>query len=127
MNIDGFLVTNSDYMKKEDCPQPILCTIAGATVEKLGDDDKLVIHFSDHNKGLVANKVNLTLMAQIFASTDTDEWIGKKIVLYTDASVMMSGKVVGGVRVRAAKNQPAPVAPAAPAAPAADFDDDVPF
>lgn len=131
MKIDGFIQTNSDYLTKADCDPAILVTIAGATIEKLGDDEKIIIHFNELEKGLATNKINLKLMEAFYKSSDTDDWVGKKIVLWDDVSVMYAGKVVGGIRVRLPVQQPvAPAVPVAPvpAAPAADFiDSDVPF
>ena len=118
MQIDPFLNTGSDYLKKEDCDPAILVTISGAEVEKIGEDDRIIIHFKDNEKSLVANKTNLQLMAVFFGSSDTDDWKGKQVVCYNDKTVMYAGQVVGGVRVRLPKGTE-PVSK--------EFDDDVPF
>lgn len=120
MKITDF-VNTGEYLKKEDLEKPVLATISGASIEAIGEEkeSKLVIHFKEDIKSLVANKTNLQLMAALFQSDDTDNWLGRKIVLYNDPTIMFGGKVVGGVRVRMPQ-QPDP-------APAEDFDDDVPF
>jgi sucrose-6-phosphate hydrolase SacC (GH32 family) len=119
MQIDQFLTTGSDYLKKEDVDKPVLATISGADVEQVGDEDKIIIHFKEIDKSLVANKTNLQLMAVFYGSSDTDAWIGKQVVLFNDKTVMYAGQVVGGVRVRLPKG----VEPVGEK----EFDDDVPF
>jgi hypothetical protein len=128
MKIDPFLNTGTDYLKKEDFPQPALLTISGAEQVKVLEDDKIVIHFKEDDKALLANKTNLQLMAVFYGSTDTDDWIGHKVVLYNDPTVMYAGKVVGGIRVRLPKGVEPIVAQNASREPGSDdFDDDVPF
>jgi hypothetical protein len=63
----------------------------------------------------------------VFNSEDTDDWTGKKIVLYNDPNVSYAGKIIGGIRVRAPKVKAA--APVKPMVAAEVFDDvsDVPF
>ena len=56
MQIDPFLNTGSDYLKKEDVDPAILVTVSGAEVEKVGEDDRIIIHFKENDKSLVANK-----------------------------------------------------------------------
>ena len=120
MQIDPFLNTGSDYLKKEDCDPAILVTISGAEVEKIGEDDRIIIHFKNNEKSLVANKTNLQLMAVFYGDTDTDAWIGKQVVLFNDKTVMYAGQVVGGIRVRLPKG-------VNPVGQSEEFDDDVPF
>jgi len=120
----------SRFLKKEDVPAPILCTIANFTHEEVDKDSgemKWAMHLQETDKPLAMNSTNLQLCAAIFQSQDTDDWLGKKIVIYSDPTIMFAGKVTGGLRVRAPKNQ-APAAPKKPAAPApkaelADYDD----
>jgi hypothetical protein len=49
-------------------------------------------------------------------SDNTDDWIGKQIVLFVDPSVSFAGKIVGGIRLRAPKGKTI-----------AKAEDDVPF
>lgn len=98
----------SSYLKKEDCDPPILVTIADIKQENLAmegkpQDLKWVMFFSEHEKGIVLNSTNIQLAASICASQSTDDWIGKRIVLYSDPNVSFGGKLVGGIRVRAPK------------------------
>ena len=52
-----------------------------ATVEKLGDDTKLVLGFVGKSKGMALNKGNLAVMTESFGS-NTDRWIGQTVTLY---------------------------------------------
>jgi len=80
-------------------------------------------------------------MAKACGSEDTDDWIGKQVIVFVDENVSFGGELVGGLRIRKHKVA-APVAPTAPraaapqrqaapqAAPASGFDDmadDIPF
>jgi hypothetical protein len=131
MIIDTFLQSAGDYMKAADLPKPILVTIAGVSTTKMDDQERLVLHFANDERVLLCNKTNLQLLSHFMGSTETDNWTGKQIVLYSDPTIMYAGKMVAGIRVRlpqaAAPAAPAPVAQPAAPAPAADFDDDIPF
>ncbi len=132
----------SAYLKKEDCDPPILVTIADIKQENLAMEGKppefkWVMFFSEHEKGIVLNSTNIQLAASICASQNTDDWIGKRIVLYSDPNVSFGGKLVGGIRIRASKNGNKPAQPSiANASPddvnrrareIADIEDDIPF
>ena len=104
----------SSYLKKEDCDPPILVTISEVKEEDLAiegkpQEMKWVMYFSEREKGIVLNNTNIQLSAQICGSDDTDGWIGKKIVLYSDPNVSFGGKLVGGIRVRAPKSNGKPL------------------
>jgi hypothetical protein len=100
----------SKYLKQDDCEPPILCTIRDIKRENLakeGDpaEHKYVMYFSEYEKGMALNKTNIEACAEIIGSGDTDDWLGKSIVLYKDANVTHLGKRTGGIRIRAARNQ----------------------
>lgn len=106
-------IKESKYLKKEDCGKGILVTITELTQEnvaKQGDepDMKYCLWFEEQGKPLVLNTTNAALIKGITGEEDTDNWIGHKIVLYEDPNIMFAGKLVGGIRVRAPKNKPAP-------------------
>lgn len=92
------------HMKKEDVPQPIQVTIKGYKPEVFmqGTEsrEKLVLYFEETDKGLALNTGNTTTIGEGFGGYDADKWIGKKIVIYTDPNVRMSGQRVGGLVVR---------------------------
>ena len=68
-------------------------------------------------KPLALNATNGQIIAQITGSDESDDWAGKQVVLFHDPNVSYAGKLMGGIRVRAA-NIPQAAAPAAPPAPA---------
>jgi hypothetical protein len=125
----------SKFMKKEDVGAGALMTVEGCephNVAKEGapPENKWCLTFAESDKPLVLNSTNIQLCERIFGSDDTDEWVGKKIVLYTDPNVSYAGKIVGGIRVRAPKVKPN-AKPAPPPPPPPDIDElddsDIPF
>lgn len=128
---------DSKFLKKEDVDPPKLVTIKGFSQQNAGRDDapemKWTMSFLELSKPMVMNSTNLQLCAQSLGSDDTDNWIGKQVVLYNDPSVQFQGKLIGGIRIRAPKKRSGAQAPAQPA-PATvstemdeEFDDDIPF
>jgi hypothetical protein len=123
----------SKFLKQTDVGNGMLMTVEGCSkhnVAKEGAEPELkwTLSFNESDKPLVLNSTNIQLCERIFGSDDTDNWVGKQIVLYTDPNVSYGGKVVGGIRVRAPriKAKAAPVQVAPPPEPDID-DDDIPF
>lgn len=115
----------SKYLKKEDCDPAILVTITGITQENMAGDNqpeelKYVMSFQETAKPMVLNWTNIQLTAKATGTEETDEWIGKKIVLFDDPNVSFGGNLTGGIRVRKAQNQ-------TETAPATVPNDDIPF
>lgn len=119
----------SKFLKKEDVGRGALVTIASCqqhnvAMEGASPEQKWTLSFQELDKPLVLNSTNIQLCAQICGSEDTDHWIGKRVVLYTDPNVSYQGKLIGGIRVRAAKATAPPVV----APPSVEvFDDEIPF
>lgn len=94
------------FLTKADVGTGILGTIAGLEqhdVSGLGEppDVRWAIRFEEeHLKPFILNSSNGKLLAQIFGSEETDDWVGKKIVLFEDPSIEFKGKRVGGIRIR---------------------------
>ena len=129
-------VFDSDYLKAADLEdKPHLATITKVDLETMRDNtQKLLVSFKEWEKGLLLNVTNANNIAA-FCGPETDDWIGKQIVLFT-AWVDFQGKSVEAIRVRAPKPQKAMTAQAAQAPagppkghPAAmeDLDAEVPF
>ena len=135
----------SKYLKKEDFPVPALVTIRSFSHDNVAqqgqpEEKKWVMHFNEFEAGMVMNPTNLQLAAAALGSEETDDWIGRQIVVYNDPNVSFGGRLTGGLRVRQVRvRQPAPAAARptyqppptpvnhAPAAAFADMDDDIPF
>lgn len=129
----------SKFLKKEDVGRGVLATISGCVrknvaAEGADPEPKWCLTFQELDKPLVLNSTNIQLCEQICGSDNTDDWVGKRIVLYTDPNVSYAGKLVGGIRVRKPKpGTPPPAAP--PPAARSDYDDhsapltddDIPF
>ena len=125
-------IAQSRFLKKEDVGQGILVTISSIekmNIAKEGEppDIQYVMRFVEVEKPLVMKSTNLQLCVIALGTEDTDLWHGKKIVLYTDPNVSYGNKLIGGIRIRAPRTQPAAVAPPPPPPPAPAFDDDIPF
>jgi hypothetical protein len=129
----------SKFLKKEDVGAGVLMTVESCTQHNVAmqgaePEMKWCLSFLEADKPLVLNSTNIQLCERVFGSDDTDDWVGKKIVLYTDPNVSFAGKVIGGIRVRApkvkgsagVKTAPKHVPP--PAEPVSELtDDDIPF
>lgn len=105
----------SKFLKKEDVGTGVLLTVAGVSqknVAKEGAEQEMkwCLEFEDSEKPLVLNSTNIQLCQKVFGSDDTDDWVGKRIVLFTDPNVSYQGKLIGGIRVRAPKKTTPPPA-----------------
>ena len=97
----------SNYLKQSDVPEEVLVTVKGLKKVNLAMEGeppeyKWTVMFEEFSKPLAANSTNLKRMFKALGD-DTDDWIGKQIVLFTDADVEFKGETVGGLRVRAAR------------------------
>lgn len=133
----------SDYLKAADLADdegPRKVKIANVTMEQIGEDNKLVLHFAGNaTKKMICNRTNSLTIAEAFGP-ETDNWIGAVIVLF-GTKVPFQGKLVDALRVSVPKQKPAQAAPVnvVPNArarqamvdmgdnPAAPLDDEIPF
>lgn len=125
----------SKFLKKDDVGDGILVTIKELSEENVAMEDqppevKYILSFQENAlpdgsdmKPIVLNWTNIQLCAVATGSKNPQEWPGKKIVLYTDPNVSFGGKLIGGIRIRAARTKQAE----APAPKAEPFEDDIPF
>lgn len=119
MNIDSAFP--SKYLKASDLPEDgvaVPFTIEDVTTEEIGKEKQLkpVIAFKGQDKGFVANKTNCNTIAKALGSRDTEDWIGKTILLYA-TEVQFGDEMVESIRVKLkagkatgeASKRPAPV------------------
>ena len=122
MSLDQAVPRQSNFLAKEDCPLTV--TIAGmASTEIEGDhgiERRTILKFQEDVKPLVLNQTNKELLKHATGATTVGGLKGKRIEVYNDPSIMFGGKMVGGIRVRAAQ-QPAQLAPGG------ENVDDIPF
>jgi hypothetical protein len=80
--------------------------ILNVTKEQVGEmlEDRLAVHLSAGFKPFLANRTNLRILASLLGP-DTGNWIGKVVNVYVDPTVQYAGRLVGGIRVRAAMHQ----------------------
>jgi hypothetical protein len=103
---------DNNLINSTDIPNPITVTIETVAEASVGDDERIILFFSDHEKQLPLNKTNALELADLFGD-DTDSWEGETIELYR-TKVQYQGKRVDAVRVRKAPEQrPAKLKPSA--------------
>lgn len=100
----------SKFLKKEDVGRGALLTITGCVQENVAqqgqpDEMKWCLTFQETEKPMVLNATNGAIIAGFLGSENTDDWVGRQIVLFDDPNVMFAGKRVGGIRARAPRNQ----------------------
>src|SRR5688572_8718253 len=124
---------DSKYLKQSDVHEDTLVTVekvGKANVAREGDEPeyKWLIRFAEFKKPMVLNSTNIKRLAKALNSDDTDEWVGKQAVLYVDPDVEFGGNVVGGLRIRAHKQQAIKqVQGAKTGGKFDDMEDDIPF
>lgn len=94
----------SKYLKAVDLnDQDIVATIKSVIMENIGQADdpqeKLVLYFTDQDKGLVCNKTNAGVIAKLYGD-DTESWIGKQVTLWPNHDVEFKGEIVSAIRIR---------------------------
>jgi hypothetical protein len=110
MDLNDF--KSSKFLKKEDVGEGIPVTIRLVKEENVAKEGaehemKPCLYFNEVEKPFVCNSTNAQIIAQITGiNTDVEHgWVGKRIVLYTDPNVSFGGKLIGGIRVRAIREQ----------------------
>ena len=119
------------FLKKEDAGQGKLVTIKSLEQHNVAMDDqpeelKWVIYFNEFSKGMVLNWTNIQLIAKALGTEETNDWAGKKIVIFEDENVSFGGKLVGGIRCRAPRPGASTAQPDQPKE-SDPFDDGIPF
>ena len=131
----------SKFLKKEDLDYDNgnLVTITGIGQQNVGladgeEDLKWCMSFKEFKKPMVLNSTNIQLTTKALGTDETDEWIGKRIVIYVDDNVSFGGKLVGGIRIRKQRGQAAQHPDTRQAPPKQrqggafdQIDDDIPF
>lgn len=128
----------SKFLKKDDCDQPKLVTIKSLRQSNVAQEDqpeelKWTMLFREFEKPLVMNSTNIQLTTIALGTDETDNWVGRQVVIYNDPNVSFGGKITGGIRIRAPKVRPGGQPPVTPApAPVQQDnppfeDDDIPF
>lgn len=113
----------SAYLKAADLQgRSVNVLMDRVCMEDIGGDQKPILYFVGKDRGLVLNKTNGNIIAELYGF-ETDDWTGKMITLQP-ARVEFQGKIVDAIRVRLevpkqAAAAPAPIyVPPAPTSPA---------
>jgi hypothetical protein len=119
----------SKYLKQSDVPDPVIVTVSKIgriNIAKEGDtpENKWAVRFAEFTKPMLLNSTNIKLLEKACGSSNTDDWTGKEVVLYTDDSVSYGGQIVGGLRIRKNQSQPSRRAPSQEREPGSDDDFD---
>ena len=90
----------SRYLKAEDLPKgkKVRVKIDTVVMEKVGDGEKPVMYFDGKEKGFVLNVTNSSIITEVVGSEDTDEWLGRYILLYS-TTTSYQGKPCPCIRV----------------------------
>jgi hypothetical protein len=91
----------SRFLKASDIAGgDVVATIAAIVQEDVGEEIKPVLNFNEPSlKGLVLNRTNASIVAEVLGTSDTRAWVGRKIILYA-AKTEFQGRRVPCVRVR---------------------------
>lgn len=122
----------SKYLKQSDVPDPVIVTVGKlgkVNLAKEGDppEEKWAVRFKEFSKPMLLNSTNIKLLEKACGSDDTDDWIGKEVILYNDENVTFGGQVVGGLRIRRQQSEPTRKVVASSGSGFDDMNDDVPF
>jgi hypothetical protein len=113
----------SKFLKAADLHgKRVSVTIDSMAVETIGDDTRPVIYFRGKDKGLVLNKTNANMIAEIAGTDEMDDWANLPISLYA-TKVDYAGKRVDAIRV----DYPAGTKPVPPPVTEDGADDSIPF
>jgi len=89
----------SNYLKAADLRGGrVTVAIDSVVIENIGDEDKPIVYFQGKEKGLVLNKTNANMITEIAKSSETEQWPGVRVTLYS-CKVDFQGRRVDAIRV----------------------------
>ena len=128
MHIGGMF--ESKYLKFGDLDGKgdVTMVIQDCQMVQIGQNDeapKPVLYF-EGEKPIVLNKTNLRNIGEMYG-VETNDWKGKKVVLWADPNVEFQSKRVGGIKVRGQHELPEGWSKSKPARSADVPDSSIPF
>ena len=93
----------SNYIKASDLGgRTVVVTISHIDMEAVGRDkeQKPILYFEGKKKGLVLNRVNAKMVTALAGSSETNEWPGVRVALYTTMTEF-GGEQVECIRIKA--------------------------
>jgi hypothetical protein len=133
MDADQFYTSKGGkYLKGTDIAgQEWEVTIADAQPEagfKAGDPERIALTYNEIDQKLTLNKGNYLMVKENTGTSNTMEWIDKKLVLYGTRDLNPEGTMVDVVRIRPPEREVKRVVPGkAKVSNPAPFNDDIPF
>ena len=120
------------YLAKEDVDGELIVTIekygkVNVAREDQPEELKPAVRFREFKKPMVLNTTNVQVLKQIFNTDNTDETIGKQVVIYVDPNVSFQGKLIGGLRLKANRPAASPQQASVGGSSFDDMKDDIPF
>jgi hypothetical protein len=107
LDISGTIKAKSDQLNADDLVGgPITVTVTGVNLSD--GEQPVIVHLSDGHKPWKPCKTMRRLLAYGWGE-NAGKWIGRRIILYRDASVKWAGAAIGGIRVSAMSNLKAPI------------------
>lgn len=107
LKASAFTKGNSAFVKSDDVKEgPQKFTIESVEAAETPDKKPALQLVFVGGKKLTLNKTNARICAGSFGD-DCDNWIGKKVLVTWDPTVMFSGKMVGGMKVLPVSAKPA--------------------
>src|SRR6516162_3843383 len=97
-------INGSKWLSKSDVgDDEVIAVLTDVVIEPIRDKDgttkeKYVVSFDALDKPLVLNATNKSFLGEAFGK-DAAKWIGNKVVVYVDNSIIYNGNR-GGVRLR---------------------------
>ena len=81
-------------------------TIKGCQLENVAPEDKpeekkWVVYFNETDSGVVLNSSRLEQLVNVFGTNESEQWYGKKVMVYCDPNIKFGGKKIGGVAFKA--------------------------
>jgi hypothetical protein len=95
---------SSNWLKSADLNgKEMIVTINSSEIESFKEEDgtkrkKVILAFDEIDQKLIVNTTNRDVLVELFGD-DTDDWTGRKIILYV-TKVTYAGKRVDGLRIR---------------------------
>ena len=122
----------SKYLKQSDLDGEVEVTILKVGQLNVAREDqepemKWAMKLQEFKKPMVLNSTNIQLLAKACESEESEDWIGKKVVIYADPNVSFGGKLVGGLRVKLPVKPKAMEPAGAGVGRFDDMEDDIPF
>ena len=98
----------SQWLKAGDLRgRAVEVTISHVVEEDIGDGTKPVLYFAGKQKGVVLNKTNASVIAEVYGD-ETESWGGRPLKVYPD-KVNFQGKLVDCIRCSVPSPEPEPL------------------